>query len=168
MLRDIVTGSHVQTTRAETHLIDVLDDAITDAAGRSHASGLPRGSTDVWVMRDVREDGGMADPTPQTQRNALVPAFLAAIALFLSPLFTADTVTTVILFVVSIFALIVAWFALQARQWWWTVVFVAVAIIWNPVYPFSFDGWVWTLAQFVAALAFIAAGILVKNERTTP
>lgn len=107
----------------------------------------------------------MASPTPQTQRNALAPALLAAIALFLSPLFTEGIMATIILFLVPILALIVAWFAWQARQWWWTVVFVAIAVIWNPVYPFGFTGWAWTGAQFVAALAFIAAGILVKNER---
>jgi hypothetical protein len=34
------------------------------------------------------------------------------------------------------------------------------------VYPFGFSGWAWTAAQFVAAFAFIAAGILIRNERT--
>jgi len=110
----------------------------------------------------------MASPTPQTQRNALAPALLAAIALFVSPLFPEGIVATIILFLVAILALIVAWFAWQARQWWWTVVFVAIAVIWNPVYPFGFAGWAWTGAQFVAALAFIVAGILVRNERTAP
>lgn len=107
----------------------------------------------------------MASPTPQTQRNALAPGLLAAIALFLSPLFTAGIGATIILFLVAILALIVAWFAWQARQWWWTVVFVVIAVIWNPVYPFGFSGWAWTSAQFVAALVFIAAGILIRNER---
>jgi len=108
----------------------------------------------------------MASPTPQTQRNALAPGLLAAIALFLSPLFTGDNVVaTIIFYLVPILALIVAWFAWQARQWWWTIVFVAIAVIWNPVFPFGFSGQVWTAAQFVAALLFIAAGVLVKNER---
>ena len=110
----------------------------------------------------------MASPTPQTQRNALAPGLLAAIALFVSPLFTEGLGATIILFLVAILALIVAWFALQAGQWWWTVVFVAVAVLWNPVFPFGFTGWVWTVAHFVAALAFITAGALVKNERTAP
>lgn len=108
----------------------------------------------------------MASPTPQTQRNALAPGLLAAIALFVSPLFTEGLGATIILFLVAILALVVAWFAWQARQWWWTVVFVAIAVIWNPVYPFGFTGWVWIGAQFVAALVFIAAGILIRNQRT--
>ena len=109
----------------------------------------------------------MATPEPQRQRNALVPGLFAAIALFLSPLplFQADLGRTIILYVVAILALIVAWFAWQARQWWWTVVFVAIAVIWNPVFPFGFSGQAWTAAQFVAALLFIAAGVLIKTER---
>lgn len=107
----------------------------------------------------------MTSSAPQMQRNALAPGLLAAIALFLSPLFTEGFVATTILFVVAILAVIVAWFAWQAGQWWWTIVFVAIAVVWNPVFPFDFSGWIWTIAQFVAALAFITAGALVKNER---
>ena len=118
----------------------------------------------------------MTSSTPQFQRNALAPGLLAAIALFLSPLFVEGTVATVILFLVAIFALIVAWYAIvhhhwyawQAKQWWWTIVFLAIAVLWNPVYPFGFSGVWWTVATIVAALAFISAAALVKNERQTP
>ena len=108
----------------------------------------------------------MNTPAPQRQRDALAPGLLAAIALFLSPLFTEGFGATVIRFVVAILALIVAWFALQARQWWWTVVFVAVAVVWNPIFPFDFDGPIWLGAQVVGAVLFIIAGALIKNERT--
>lgn len=103
-------------------------------------------------------------PASIVQRNALAPGILAAIALFLSPLFPDGWGATVVLFAVSILALIVAWFALQARHWWWTVVFVAVTVIWNPVYPFSFDGPAWLAAQFAAAVVFLVAGALIKTE----
>ncbi|MGL3151621.1 DUF6804 family protein [Microbacterium sp. A82] len=110
----------------------------------------------------------MSSSTPQMQRNALAPGLLAAIALFVSPLFPEGTVATVILFLVAILAAIVAWFALRAGQWWWTIVFVAIAVVWNPIYPFGFSGVWWTVATIAAALAFITAGALVKNERTAP
>lgn len=110
----------------------------------------------------------MTSSAPQMQRNALAPGLLAAIALLVSPLFTAGLAATIILFVVAILALIVAWFAWQARQWWWTLVFVAVAVVWNPIFPFGFSGPVWFAAQIAAAVAFIGAGALIKNERTTP
>lgn len=105
---------------------------------------------------------------PTQQRNALAPALIAAIALFLSPLFPVGLGATIILFIVAILALIVAWFAWQAKQWWWTIVLLAVAVVWNPVYPFGFEGTVWTVAQFAAALIFLVAGALIKNERTQP
>ncbi len=105
-----------------------------------------------------------SQPAPRRQRNALAPGLIAAIALFLSPLFTDGTPETVIRYVVAILALIVAWFALQAKQWWWTIVFVAVAVIWNPVYPFDFSGPVWVGAQVVAAVTFLAAGSLIVTK----
>ncbi|MGW8482032.1 DUF6804 family protein [Microbacterium sp. NPDC055903] len=103
---------------------------------------------------------------PQLQRNALAPGILAAIALFLSPVFTVDLGATIIRYVVAILALIVAWFAVQAKQWWWTVVFVAVAVFWNPIFPFEVDPVVWGGAGVVGALLFITAGALIKNERS--
>ncbi|GAB3601631.1 DUF6804 family protein [Microbacterium tumbae] len=102
---------------------------------------------------------------PQLQRNALAPGILAAIALFLSPLFIADPAATVIRYIVAILALIVAWFGIQARQWWWTVVFIAVAVFWNPVYPLPVDELVWGVSGVVGALLFLTAGALIKNER---
>lgn len=107
----------------------------------------------------------MSQSTPSMQRNALAPGLLAAIALFVSPLFQDGFGATVIRFVVAILALIVAWFALQAGQWWWTVVFVAMAVVWNPVYPFDFEGPVWVGAQVAGAVVFLIAGALIKNER---
>jgi len=99
------------------------------------------------------------------QRNALAPGLLAAITLFLSPLFPDGTGATIIRFVVAILAVIVAWFALQAKQWWWTIVFVAVAIVWNPAYPFEFEGPWWITAQIVGAVLFLLAGALIKTPR---
>ncbi|MGO3554126.1 MAG: DUF6804 family protein [Microbacterium gubbeenense] len=101
----------------------------------------------------------------QYQRNAPAPGLLAAIALFLAPVLFQTEWSAVVLYVAAIGALIVAWFALQARQWWWTVVFVAVAVLWNPVFPFGFEGGAWTVAQFVAAVAFLVAGALIKTPR---
>lgn len=99
------------------------------------------------------------------QRNALAPGLLAAIALFVSPLFVDGLGATIIRFVVAILACIVAWFAVQARQWWWTVVFVAVAVLWNPIFPIALDPVVWTVGGVVAALLFIVAGALIRTPR---
>ncbi|MBY6062617.1 MULTISPECIES: DUF6804 family protein [Microbacterium] len=104
--------------------------------------------------------------TPSTfQRNALAPGLLAAAVLFTAPLWTNGGLFQVVLFVTAILAAIVAWFAGQARQWWWIPVFVAVLVLWNPVVPFPFTGPVWAAAQPAAAIVFLVAGALIKVRR---
>lgn len=99
------------------------------------------------------------------QRNALAPGILAAVVLLFSPLILETEWFTLVQYIVAILAAIVAWFALQARHWWWLVVFVPVVVLWNPVWPFDLGGQLWLAAQFVAAAAFLAAGILIKSKR---
>jgi uncharacterized membrane protein len=103
--------------------------------------------------------------TPALQRNAFAPGILVAAVLFLSPVILKTEWSAIVLYVVSIGALIVGWFGLQAKQGWWGVVFAAVAVLWNPVFPFGFGGTIWTLAQFVAAVVFLVAGVLIKSPR---
>lgn len=98
------------------------------------------------------------------QRNALAPGILAAIALFLAPLLSGSDWFLLIRFVVAILAVIVGWFAVQARQWWWVPVFAAIAVLWNPIFPFEFLGGVWIAAQPIAAIMFLAAGVLIKTR----
>lgn len=101
-----------------------------------------------------------------TQRNALAPSLIAAIALFLAPLLIGGEWFLLILFIVAILAVIVGWFAIQARHWWWVPVFAAIAILWNPIFPFAFDGPVWTAAQPVAAVLFLVAGATIRTTRS--
>lgn len=99
------------------------------------------------------------------QRNALAPSLLAAATLFLAPVLLDGEWFTGVLFLVAILAVIVGWFAIQARQWWWAPVFAAIAVLWNPVFPFAFAGPVWIAAQPAAAIVFLVAGALIKIER---
>jgi len=107
--------------------------------------------------------GRDADDRPQ--RNAFLPGILAAAVLFFAPALIGNEWFPIVLYVAAILGLIVAWFAAQARQWWWTVVFIAVALLWNPVMPFAFEGPLWVAAQPVAGIAFLVAGILIKSNR---
>jgi len=102
-------------------------------------------------------------PTPEFRRTALAPGILGAIVL-VAGLALLDNASgyLFIRFGVSILALIVCVFAYQAGRWWWIVALAAIAIVWNPVVPFELHGQWWVAAQFVAALAFVAAGILIK------
>jgi len=104
-------------------------------------------------------------PLPGRQRNALIPGVIAATALVAGIPLIASEFAITICFIVAILALIVAWFAAQARQWWWTVVMVAIAVLWNPVYPFAFSGVFWLVAHIVAAAVFVVAGVLISTPR---
>ena len=101
-------------------------------------------------------------PTPRFRRTALVPGILGALVLLAGVALIEGAGFTFIRFAVSILALVVSVYAWQAKQWWWLCALVPIAVIWNPVVPVEFEGDAWLGAQYVAALAFTAAGILIK------
>jgi hypothetical protein len=102
------------------------------------------------------------------QRNALAPAILAAIVLFIAPALIPAGWDLFVLFAVTILAVIIAWFAVQARQWLWVPVLAVIAIAWNPVYPIAWGDIApiaWIVAQPVAAVVFLTAGAIIKTPR---
>jgi len=68
----------------------------------------------------------------------------------------------VICYVVAILALSVGYFVIQAKQWWWLPRLLAIAVVWNPVVPFTFSGISWYGAQYAAIVVFIVTAIFVK------
>ena len=99
------------------------------------------------------------------RRTALIPAVLATVALLVGVAIIDGDGFTVIRYIVSIFALIVAVFAWQARQWWWLIGLVPIAVLWNPVVPLDLGvPDVWLGLQYGAAVIFLAAGILIRVE----
>ena len=102
-------------------------------------------------------------PDPGWRRLALLPGLIAAVALLAGlAVPVPDGPITLIRYIVAIFALIVVVFAVQAKQWWWLPIFVAVAIAWNPIWPLQLEGSWWTGAQYVAAILFLVAGWLIR------
>lgn len=97
------------------------------------------------------------------RRNALAPGLLAALVTSAGSGLADSDFYLAIRFAVAILALIVAWFAFEARHWWWLPIFVAIAVLWNPAFPFDFSGPVWIGAHYVAAIAFIIAALLIKK-----
>ena len=69
------------------------------------------------------------------RRTAIIPAVLAAIALLAGLALLNSEGFIVIRFAVSILALVVAVFAWQAKQWWWLIGLVPIAVLWNPAFP---------------------------------
>lgn len=101
-------------------------------------------------------------PTPAFRRTALAPAILGAIALLVGVALIDGDGFTIVQFAVSILALIVAWFAWQARAWWWLVLLVPIAVLWNPVFPIALDRDTFLFAHYLGAIVFIAAGVLIR------
>jgi len=102
-------------------------------------------------------------PTPEFRRTALAPGLLGAIVLIAGlALLDNSGAYLWIRFPVSILAVIVCIYAWQGKQLWWFIGLVPVAVLWNPVWVIELHGQFWVALQFVAALVFIAAGILIK------
>ena len=101
-------------------------------------------------------------PTPKFRRTALAPGIVGALVLLAGVALIDTGGFTIIMFAVSILALIVSVFAWQAKQWWWLIGLVPIAVLWNPIIPVDLDPDVWLAAEYIAALVFIAAALLIK------
>ena len=99
------------------------------------------------------------------RRTAIIPAVLAAIVLLAGLALLGTDGYLVIKFAVSILALIVSVFAWQARQWWWLIGLVPIAVLWNPIVPIDLgDAALWSALQYVAVIVFLVAGILIRVD----
>lgn len=103
---------------------------------------------------------------PAFRRLALAPGLLAAVALFIGILLIDSQTFIVFRYIIAILALIILVFAYQAKHWWWIPVMLAIAAIWNPVFPLDISGGIWVGAQYVAVLVFVLAGVLIKVPYT--
>jgi len=99
---------------------------------------------------------------PTFRRLALAPGLLAAIVLIAGFALIEGDGFTVIRFVIAILALIIGYFAFQAKQWWWMPLLLAIAVVWNPIIPFGFSGIYWYGAQYAAIVVFILTAIFIK------
>lgn len=99
-------------------------------------------------------------------RPALAPGLIAAVVLFVGIALMGETGFTYTSWGVAVLALIIMVFTIRARHWWWLAPFAAIVVLWNPVVPFDFSGPVWLGGQYIAIIAFIASGVLIKVPQT--
>lgn len=101
-------------------------------------------------------------PVAEFTRPALAPGILGVIVLVAGLALLESDAFLFIRFGVSILAVIIAYFAIKASQWWWLIGLVPIAIIWNPAWIIPLSGQGWVAIQYIAALVFLAAGIMTK------
>lgn len=137
---------------------------------RSGSAGSRSGSGGGPSSSGARGRGRAPEPIPT--RPALAPALVAAIALFAGVALIGNTWFVVILYVVAIFAAIMAVYAVQAGKAFWLALFVPVIVLWNPIFPLPYADWFaaseglpWIIAQPVAAVLLVLAGIFIRGER---
>jgi hypothetical protein len=105
----------------------------------------------------------------RTVRPVLLPSVLGAVAV-LAGLFVigaGEEAYTPLRYVISLLALIVAVMAIQSSRWVWALPLVAVAVLWNPVFPLPVTGTVWAGAHILAAAVFFATGLLLRVPEDT-
>ncbi|WP_253259376.1 DUF6804 family protein [Subtercola boreus] len=99
---------------------------------------------------------------PTFTRTALAPGLLAAVILLAAVAVIDSGWFTLFRYAIAILALIVSVFAYQAKQWWWIIGLVPIAVVWNPIVPLDFVPPVWYALHLAAAIVFVAAGLLIK------
>jgi hypothetical protein len=99
---------------------------------------------------------------PQFSRSALAPGLLGGIVVLAGLALIGNSWFSAVLYVTSILALILCVFAWQAKQWWWLIGLVPIAVLWNPVWPITFADLLWRFLQIAGAIVFVAAGIAIK------
>lgn len=100
---------------------------------------------------------------PEFTRAALAPGILGAIVLLAGlALLDSPGAFLIIRYVTSILAIILCVFVVQAKAWWWLAGLVPIAVLWNPVVVIELHGPGWVSAQYIAALIFIAVGVVTK------
>lgn len=106
----------------------------------------------------------MSATYPDRPRRVVLPAAILTVLVLLVGAGIIDTeIFTVVRYVVSILAIICVVQVVQARQWWWAIGLVPVAILWNPVIPIEIaNSQLFAGLHYVAALIFIVIGVVVR------
>jgi hypothetical protein len=101
-------------------------------------------------------------PPAQLPRPGFLPGLLGAIVLMAALALIGTSWFTAVLYVVCILALIMIVLAVQGKRIAWAAPLAVIAVIWNPVVPISLPGTAWIWLHLVAAVVFIAVGVLMR------
>lgn len=107
----------------------------------------------------------MPRPTnaPQPVRLALAPAILAVIVLLAGlALIGTPSWYVWIDYAVAILVIIVGFYVVKAKAWWWLIGIVPIVVIWNPVLPISIDDLALRVLHILASAFLVAVGLTVR------
>ncbi|MFP3464774.1 DUF6804 family protein [Leifsonia sp. SIMBA_070] len=104
---------------------------------------------------------------PAFNRAALAPGLLGAIVLLAGLALLGSDWYLYVRYAVSILALILCVFAVQAKLWWWLVGLIPIAVVWNPIWPFPLTGIVAQALSLAGAVLFVAAAVTIKIPADT-
>jgi hypothetical protein len=137
------------------------------AARAQAAAGAGAGGTAGNPLVRDPKTGKTTSRYPSFTRTAMAPGLLGAIALLAAVAVIDSGWFTLLEYVIAILALIICVFAWQAKQWWWLIGLIPIAVIWNPVWPLDFDPPVWYAFHLAGAVIFVAAALLIKIPVST-
>lgn len=111
----------------------------------------------------------MSATYPDRPRRVVLPAaILSALVLLVGAGIIETDIFTVIRYVVSILAIICVVLVVQARQWWWAIGLVPIAILWNPVLPIEVaNTQLFAGLHYIAVLVFVVVGVAVRVTDST-
>ncbi|MFJ3391850.1 DUF6804 family protein [Leifsonia aquatica] len=104
---------------------------------------------------------------PAFNRAALAPGIIGAIVLLAGLALIGGPWYLYVQYAVAILALIMCVFAGQAKQWWWLVGLVPIAVVWNPVWPITIDDTILRALHVIAAVFLVCAATLIKIPADT-
>lgn len=98
-------------------------------------------------------------------RPVLIPALIAGVILLVGVAPLEYGFYTVLRIAVTLAAVLVAAAAVRSRQLGWLAVAVAIAILFNPLIPFSLSKGVWVPIDLACAALLVLAGVFVGSRR---
>jgi hypothetical protein len=101
--------------------------------------------------------------TPELIRPGFPPGLLGAIVLIAGLAVIGGELFVYVQYATCILASIMAVFAVQGRKWLWLLPLLAVAVVWNPIWPLQLADDLWSSLHLLGCAAFIGVGVFMRT-----
>ena len=100
---------------------------------------------------------------PELIRPGFPPGVLGAIVLLAGLAVIGGEFFVYVQYAACILALIMTVFAVQGRKWLWLLPLIAIAVVWNPVWPLRLADDLWSSLHLLGCAAFIGVGVFMRT-----